>query len=78
MSKVPVPPVERWTASCCALEKRVGRSFTIYVPFVDPTEARYGRMLKLKQTTANQCVGALLTGRGAGRLLNFFWPLCGE
>jgi hypothetical protein len=31
---------------------------------VDPAEARYGRMLNKNQTTANQCVGALLTGRG--------------
>jgi hypothetical protein len=31
---------------------------------VDPTEARYGRMLNKNQTTANQCVGALLTGHG--------------
>jgi hypothetical protein len=31
---------------------------------VDQTEARYGRMLNKNQTTANQCVGALLTGRG--------------
>src|SRR5262245_7782944 len=31
---------------------------------VDHTEARYGRMLNLKQTTEHQCVGALRTGRG--------------
>jgi hypothetical protein len=31
---------------------------------IDPTETRYGRMLNKNQTTANQWVGALLTGRG--------------
>jgi hypothetical protein len=45
-----------------ALERDLGQSGTM--ASVDQTEARYGRMLNKNQTTANQCVGALLTGRG--------------
>jgi hypothetical protein len=29
MTQIQFQPVERWTASCCALYKRVRRSFTI-------------------------------------------------
>src|SRR3954471_3634393 len=30
MTQIRSHPVERWTASCCALYKRVRRSFTLY------------------------------------------------
>jgi hypothetical protein len=40
---------------------------------VDPTEARYGRMLNEKQTSANQWVGVLLlSGRGDKTRLELF------
>jgi hypothetical protein len=42
------------------------------VASVDPTEARYGRTLNKKRTTANQWVGALLTGRGDWTAIELF------
>jgi hypothetical protein len=54
--------VHKWMAT--AIEPRTYFADASVDPAVDPTEARYGRTLNKNQTTANQCVGALLTGRG--------------
>jgi hypothetical protein len=52
--------------------RKVLRHF--YVPFVDVTDARYGRMLIEKQTTANEWGGVLLSGRGDRTPLECFMP----
>jgi hypothetical protein len=60
----PAPWDVRFTSGWRQRSERIEPRTYFAAASVDVTEARYGRTLNKNQTTANQCVGALLTGRG--------------